>query len=54
MTAYGFPAGRGGARADQIVMVVPRFPAQLSRRQERLIDQLVASTAAEREAQRTQ
>ena len=54
LPGLGFPAGRGRARADQIVMVVPRFPAQLSRRQERLIDQLVASTAAEREAQRTQ
>ena len=43
----GFPAGRGLARADQIVMVVPRFPARLSREQERLLDRLVASTADE-------
>jgi molecular chaperone DnaJ len=51
LPGLGFPSRGGGARADQIVMVVPRFPARLSRKQQRLLDQLVASTAAEREAQ---
>lgn len=49
----GFPARRGVSRADQIVMVVPRFPMQLSGEQKRLLDRLVATTAAKREAQRT-
>ena len=48
----GFPTRRGEARADQIVMVVPCFPTQLSGEQKRLLDRLVATTAVEREAQR--
>ncbi|MEO6408149.1 MAG: DnaJ C-terminal domain-containing protein [Burkholderiaceae bacterium] len=45
LSGRGFPAGRGLAQADQIVMVVPRFPDRLSPQQERLLDRLVASTA---------
>ncbi len=46
LPGQGFPAGRKGARADQIVIVVPQFPAQLSPKQERLLDQLVATCAS--------
>jgi molecular chaperone DnaJ len=51
LPGLGFPPRGGGVRADQVVMVVPRFPARLSRKQQRLLDQLIASTA-EREAPR--
>lgn len=42
----GFLSRIDGTRADQIVIVVPRFPAQLSREQERLLKRLAATTTA--------
>lgn len=42
---HGFPSRTGGKLADQIVIVVPRFPAQLSREQERLLNKLAATTS---------
>ncbi len=50
LAGKGFPADKGGHRADQIVIIVPQFPAQLTREQERLLGKLAASTAG---AQRT-
>jgi molecular chaperone DnaJ len=44
LQGQGFPARKNGARADQVVIVVPRFPTQLSRRQEQLLNQLVETT----------
>ena len=44
LQGQGFPARKNGARADQVVIVVPRFPTQLSRQQEQLLNQLVATT----------
>lgn len=52
LAGKGFLANKGGQRADQIVIIVPQFPAQLSREQERLLDKLAASTAGARGAQR--
>ncbi len=49
LAGQGFLARDDGKRADQIVIVVPRFPDKLSREQERLLDKLVASTAGKRE-----
>ena len=48
LAGQGFLARDGGKRADQIVIVVPRFPDKLSREQQRLLDKLVASTAGKR------
>jgi molecular chaperone DnaJ len=48
----GFPVNRKGERADQIVIIVPRFPAELSPKQERLLDQLAATTAAQAEVEK--
>ncbi len=50
LAGRGFLESKNGHRADQIVIVVPQFPAKLSREQERLLDKLAASTAG---AQRT-
>ena len=46
LAGQGFRPRSGGAKADQIVIVVPRFPTQLSREQQRLLDKLAATTAA--------
>lgn len=45
LAGQGFPPRSGGRPADQIVIVVPRFPEQLSRKQERLLEQLARTTA---------
>jgi molecular chaperone DnaJ len=45
LAGQGFPPRTGGRPAEQIVIVVPRFPDQLSRKQERLLEQLAQSTA---------
>lgn len=45
LAGKGFLANKSGDRADQIVIIVPKFPTQLSREQERLLDKLAASTA---------
>ncbi len=45
LEGQGFPSHTNGRLADQIVIVVPRFPTQLSRKQERLLEQLAASSA---------
>lgn len=47
LAGQGFPPRSGGKPADQIVMIVPRFPTRLSRRQERLLDQLADSSSAQ-------
>lgn len=47
LPGLGFPPRSGGKPADQIVIVVPKFPAQLSRKQERLLEQLAHSSAQE-------
>lgn len=47
LAGQGFPSHADGRLADQIVIVVPRFPTQLSRKQERLLEQLAASSAQE-------
>jgi molecular chaperone DnaJ len=39
----GFPVERGGARGDCLVTVTPRFPEELSLKQEALVDALIAS-----------
>jgi len=44
LTGQGFPPRPGDRPADQVVMIVPRFPAQLSSRQQRLLDQLADSS----------
>lgn len=44
LAGQGFPPRAGGTLADQVVIIVPRFPAQLSRKQERLLDQLADSS----------
>lgn len=46
LPGQGFPMSRSGPPADQIVIVVPHFPARLSRTQQRLLDQLADSSAA--------
>lgn len=43
LAGQGFPAERGGLRADLLVTVVPRFPESLSTDQQILVDQLVAT-----------
>jgi len=48
LPGQGFRSRGDGQKADQIVMVVPKFPAQLSRDQQRLLDRLAASTAGGR------
>lgn len=48
LAGKGFLEGKSGHRADQIVIIVPQFPTQLSREQERLMDKLAASTAGGR------
>lgn len=48
LSGQGFLPRDNGRRADQIVIVVPRFPEKLSREQERLLEKLAASTAAAR------
>jgi molecular chaperone DnaJ len=45
LAGLGFPPRSGGRPAEQIVIVVPRFPEQLSRKQERLLEQLAQTTA---------
>lgn len=45
LAGQGFPARRGAPPSDQIVVVVPRFPAALSPQQTRWLDQLAASTS---------
>lgn len=45
LAGKGFLESKNGQRADQIVIVVPQFPTQLSREQERLLNKLAASTA---------
>jgi molecular chaperone DnaJ len=47
LPGLGFPPRSGGKPADQIVIVVPKFPARLSRKQERLLEQLADSSAQE-------
>jgi DnaJ-class molecular chaperone len=46
LAGLGFPPRSGGRPAEQIVIVVPKFPEQLSRKQERLLAQLAQTTAA--------
>lgn len=46
LCGHGFPPRAGGKPADQIVIIVPRFPSQLSRRQQRLLDQLADSVGS--------
>lgn len=46
LAGQGFPPRSGGTPADQIVIIVPRFPAQLSPRQERLLEHLADSSSA--------
>ncbi len=48
LAGQGFLPRDDGKRADQIVIVVPRFPDKLSREQERLLDKLAASTVGKR------
>jgi molecular chaperone DnaJ len=48
LAGQGFPPRSGGKLADQIVIIVPRFPTQLSREQQRLLDRLAATTADKR------
>jgi len=48
LPGQGFRSRSDGRKADQIVMVVPKFPAQLSRDQQRLLDRLAASTSGGR------
>lgn len=48
LAGQGFLSRDAGKRADQIVIVVPRFPATLSREQQRLLDKLAGSTEDER------
>jgi molecular chaperone DnaJ len=45
LKGQGFPVARSGARADQVVNVMPIFPDQLSADQEILLDQLLATTS---------
>jgi molecular chaperone DnaJ len=45
LKGQGFPVERRGARGDQLVAVVPVFPAELSTDQEILLDQLIATSA---------
>ena len=45
LAGKGFLENKNGHRADQIVIVVPQFPAKLSREQERLLNKLAASSA---------
>lgn len=52
LAGKGFRSGKDRQRADQVVIIVPRFPATLSREQERLLDKLAASTAGGAKAQR--
>jgi len=46
LSGKGFLESKSGHRADQIVIIIPKFPTQLSREQERLLDRLAASSAA--------
>jgi molecular chaperone DnaJ len=48
LAGKGFLASNSHQKADQIVIIVPQFPAQLSREQERLLDKLAASTVGGR------
>ena len=43
----GFPASRGGPRADLRLRIAPRFPQTLSVDQQGLLDQLIVATAAD-------
>lgn len=45
LPGQGFPVERRGARGDQVVTVVPVFPASFSTDQQILLDQLIATTA---------
>lgn len=45
LAGQGFPPRTGGRHADQVVIVVPQFPSQLSREQERLLNKLAATTS---------
>ncbi|MCB2008595.1 MAG: molecular chaperone DnaJ, partial [Rhodoferax sp.] len=45
LAGQGFPPRAGGKPADQVVIVVPKFPTQLSREQERLLNRLAATTS---------
>ena len=45
LAGQGFPPRAGGRPADQVVIVVPKFPTQLSREQERLLNRLAATTS---------
>lgn len=47
LAGQGFPPRSGGNPADQVVMIVPRFPTQLSRKQQRLLDQLADSSSVQ-------
>lgn len=44
LAGQGFRSRGDKKRADQLVIIVPRFPAQLSREQERLLAKLAATT----------
>ncbi|MEO7941373.1 MAG: DnaJ domain-containing protein [Burkholderiaceae bacterium] len=48
LAGQGFLSHDEGKRADQIVIVVPRFPETLSREQERLLDKLAGTTQEKR------
>lgn len=48
LAGQGFLPRDDGRRADQIVIVVPRFPEKLNRDQERMLDRLAASTMGKR------
>jgi molecular chaperone DnaJ len=45
LKGQGFPVQRRGARADQLVTLMPVFPQQLSTDQQILLDQLLATTS---------
>lgn len=47
LPGLGFPPRSGANPSDQIVIIVPRFPALLSRKQQRLLDQLADSSSAQ-------
>lgn len=44
LAGQGFPRERRGTRGDQVVTIVPVFPAQFSTDQDILLDQLIATT----------
>ena len=45
LAGQGFPLERRGPRGDQIVTLVPVFPARFSTDQEILLDQLIAASS---------